>query len=87
MVCASQELKLFCDKFNLDFPSFSFVTEDEKIICKCNWYNVFTISGDKFYSPSEAVTSCLIALSNWVEKDQNFINLITIHNNTNMFTR
>lgn len=80
MITASQALKLFCDKFEIDFPEFYILEEENEVICECKWYKIFSIKGERRTSREEAVTSCLINLSEWVEKNTNFLNLIHVHN-------
>lgn len=72
----SKELKLFCDKFNIDFPTFKIIEQDFSVICSITWYNDINIIGEKFIDREKAILSALSKLSEWLKYEENFIYLL-----------
>lgn len=75
----SKELKIFCDKFKLDFPEFKLVYLNSTIM-KYNvvWYNQYILCGIQGENRQEVLLSAINLLSQWLDSDINFIDLLTL---------
>lgn len=74
----SGQLKLYCDKFKLDFPEFKLENVNLKVKCHIIWYNQHIVSGDEVLDYNTAIISAINKLSEWVNSDENFINLLML---------
>lgn len=78
----SQELKIFCDKFSLIFPKFNILQQQHDnvifFICNISWYddNIITCEAN---NKEMSIINAISQLSIWLEFEENFIYLITLH--------
>lgn len=72
----SQELKLFCDKYSLEFPDFTISQSYSGITCSIEWYNNIKINGKSHLTKEGAIISAITELSNWINSEENFISLL-----------
>lgn len=72
----SQELKLFCDKYSLEFPEFIITTSYSGITCTIEWYNNIKIHGKCMNTSELAIISAIGELSIWINSEENFILLL-----------
>jgi|SRR5579863_8249467 hypothetical protein len=78
----TQELQLFCIKYSVEFPDFILepgINGSMRYVV--SWYSssVTTIQGDYTSNPLEALYSALDNTSQWVSREENFLNLMLIH--------
>lgn len=84
----SQQLKLFCDRYCLDFPDFNIAVSNYQLsynkgfICSIIWYNQLTFSGQISNSKESSIISALNILSNWISLEENFITLMQLKKNS-----
>lgn len=72
----AQELKLFCNKFNLEFPEFQVKKTDNGVYnCDIVWYGEYILKNNQFTSENDTVTSSLLYLAEWLDIDKNFVYL------------
>ena len=79
----TQELKLFCDKFNLEFPDINIDYQDTYYVYKVSWYNEIIISGNApVYlnnMKNDLVIYVISELSKWLQDECNFLSLLNLN--------
>jgi len=72
----TQKLKLFCDRYKLDFPSFEFYNLENGIGCKIFWYGEEICISNIFLDKDSCIVDALINLDNWTNKEENFLKIV-----------
>lgn len=79
----SQELQLFCIKYNLEFPDFEIISIDCHFICNIRWYKNLIITTHLYNTQELCLNSALLELDNWLKSNFNFINLMLLRKQYN----
>lgn len=81
---SSKELKLFCDKYQLQFPTFNIepihlgLFSNVMYMCNIKWYNTIIIVTHLHNTLEDMIQEAMVLLNNWLESDLNFISLVQL---------